>query len=69
METKALKREFRDIKTGLTFPEINPSFTPDETRDLLSNQHPHLTNSVVEGPDIESDKLIYRFVVSAGKKG
>jgi len=69
METKTLKREFHDVKTGLTFPEINPSFSPDEILDLLSNQHPHLTNAVVEGPNIESDKLVYKFVVSTGKKG
>ena len=69
MEVKALKREFLDTKTNVTYPDVNPSFTPEEVMNFLSNQYPHLTNATVEGPEIAKDKIKYKFVVSAGKKG
>ena len=68
-KTTQLKREFVDGKTNTTYPDVNPDYTPDQVRDFLSNQYPHLINASIEGPEILSDKVKYKFVTTIGTKG
>ena len=69
LKAEVLKREFVDSKASQTFPDPNTEFTPEQVRDFLSTQHPHLTNAKVEGPEILTNKLKYKFVVNVGTKG
>lgn len=64
-----LKREFIDGKTGTTYPDINSSYSPDQVRDFLSNQYPHLINAKIEGPEVLKNKIQYKFVTTVGTKG
>lgn len=64
-----LKREFVDGKTNQILPDINPVYTPEEVRDYLSTQYPHLLNAEIEGPEVLKSKLKYKFVTRAGTKG
>ncbi|MBL4953434.1 PRTRC system protein C, partial [Neobacillus sp. YIM B02564] len=41
----------------------------DEVRDIYSATFPELTNATVEGPEDKGDKLVYKFVKTAGAKG
>lgn len=69
MEVSVLLREFVDAKTNATYSDPNTSWTPDQVRDFLANQYPHLTNAKVEGPEVLSSKIKYKFVTSVGTKG
>lgn len=69
MEVSVLLREFVDAKTNATYSDPNNSWTPDQVRDFLANQYPHLINAKVEGPEVLSTKLKYKFVTSVGTKG
>jgi len=69
LSVETLKREFVDGKTNTTYPDVNPSYTPEQVRDFLSVQYPHLTNAIVEGPEIGKNILTYKFVSSVGTKG
>ena len=64
-----LKREFLDDKTKQTYPDVNPTYTPDQVRDFMSNQYPHLVNASVEGPEVLADKVVYKFITASGTKG
>lgn len=64
-----LPREFVDSKTNTILPDVNPEYTPDQVRDFLSNQFPHLVNAKVEGPEILKTKLKYKLVSTVGTKG
>lgn len=66
---KILKRTFIDGKTNQKYPDVNSSYTPDQVRDFLSNQYPHLVNASIEGPDIKKDEVVYKFIVNLGTKG
>jgi len=69
IKINTLKREFVDGKTNITYPDVNPDYTPDQVCDFLANQYPHLVNAKIEGPEILSSKLKYKFVTSVGTKG
>lgn len=69
IKVNPLKREFIDSKTNTIYPDVNPSYTPDQVRDFLSNQFPHLINAKIEGPEVLSSKLKYKFVTTIGTKG
>jgi len=69
LSVEIMKREFVDGKTNATYPDMNPSYTPEQVRDFLSMQYPHLTNSNIEGPEIGKNTLTYKFVSSVGTKG
>ena len=64
-----LKREFLDTKTNQRYPDVNPLYTPDQVRDFMSNQYPHLVNASVDGPEVLADKIVYKFITATGTKG
>lgn len=69
LKVGTLKREFVDGKTNTTYPDVNPSYTPEQVRDFLSNQYPHLVNATIEGPTIGMESITYKFVSNVGTKG
>lgn len=66
-----LPREFHfEInKEVVILEDPNPSFTPNDVRDIYTAQYPELLNSTIVPKGIENDKVIYDFKVVAGTKG
>ena len=69
VKVTALKREFVDGKTNVTYPDPNPSWTPEQVRDFMIVQYPHLVNAKIEGPEVMKSKLKFKFTTSVGTKG
>jgi PRTRC genetic system protein C len=69
IEVSVLTREFVDAKTNATYTDPNVAWTPDQVKDFLANQYPHLTNARVEGPEVLATKVKYKFVTTVGTKG
>lgn len=69
IKTTQLKRVFVDKKTDLNLPDPNVLWTPDQVMDFYSNQYPHLVNASVEGPEISSDHITFKFLSTTGTKG
>jgi len=69
IEVSKLSREFLDAKTNATYTDPNYGWTPEQVKDFLANQYPHLTNAKIEGPELMSNKIKYKFVTSVGTKG
>jgi PRTRC genetic system protein C len=69
LEVTPLIREFIDSKTNAVYSDPNSSWTPDQVRDFMANQYPHLLNAKIEGPDIGSTKIKYKFTTTIGTKG
>ncbi|MBK4737911.1 PRTRC system protein C [Noviherbaspirillum pedocola] len=67
LQVQTLTRVFAYNGTELPCPGNNLSV--DEVRDIYSATFPELTNATVEGPDNKGDKLVYKFVKTAGAKG
>lgn len=59
MTAKALTRSFKMGSTKL--PDLDPSKTPDEVRQLWAEDYPHLANSTVTEPEVIGDELVYKF--------
>lgn len=69
IEVSVLQREFVDAKTNATYSDPNNSWTPEQVKDFLANQYPHLTNANIEGPEVLTTKVKYKFVTTVGTKG
>lgn len=71
LEVQTLKREFKFSKNGttVTLPDPNPQFTVNDVVKFYAGQYPELTNGLLEGPKIESDKAVYTVTTKAGKLG
>jgi|WetSurMetagenome_2_1015567.scaffolds.fasta_scaffold915555_2 PRTRC genetic system protein C len=69
LQVSQLQREFVDAKTNATYSDPNNAWTPDQVKDFLANQYPHLTNAKIEGPEILTSKVKYKFVTTVGTKG
>lgn len=69
VKVKKLPREFVDDKSNRVLPDVNPDYSPEQVRDFLANQYPHLINANIEGPEILATKLKYKFVTTVGTKG
>jgi PRTRC genetic system protein C len=67
MQISAVKRVFR--YSGLTLPDPEPRYSPDEVRQFYARQHPELTTAVVEGPQFKADTQEFTFRKAAGTKG
>lgn len=69
IKVETLTREFVDSKTGTTFSDPNPGYSPEQVRDFLAVNYPHLVNSKIEGPEILKSKIKFKFVTAVGTKG
>lgn len=67
MEVTALERIFEFDNQELIDPD--PSLTPKEVREILSNRYPDILNSDVSGPEMKDGKLYFTFGRNLGTKG
>ena len=69
--TTQLPRIFRFDNKGteleLTDPE--PSFSAESVLNFYSPTYPILTTAKIEGPEINNDRVEYKFVTTLGTKG
>ena len=61
--------KFKNGNAKITLPDPNTVMTPDEVMDFYSNTYPELTTATVHGPEVESDRIVYRFKTTIGTKG
>ena len=54
---------------GMELPDPGATMRPDEVRDLYSANFPELATAVVEGPELNGDRLVYSFRKAVGTKG
>jgi PRTRC genetic system protein C len=71
MEIKTLERAFAVTINGqlIELPDPNPAFEPKQVRSLYSCTYPDITNARIDGPFVENDKMLYKFVHTLGTKG
>ncbi|WP_426172523.1 PRTRC system protein C [Pseudoduganella sp. R-34] len=67
IEVSKLSRKFNF--NGVDLPDPGASFTPDEVRDIYSNQYPDLATAIVNDPAIDGDVATYSFSRNVGTKG
>jgi PRTRC genetic system protein C len=60
---------FKNGSADLTLPDPNPAMLPAEVMDFYSGTYPELTTATVHGPEIENDRMVYRFKTTIGTKG
>jgi PRTRC genetic system protein C len=60
---------FENGSAGITLQDPNPAMQPNEVMDFFSNTYPELTTATVHGPEIENDRMVYRFKTTIGTKG
>jgi len=41
----------------------------EQVREVYSPAYPELTTAAIEGPEVTSEKVVYRFVRAVGAKG
>jgi len=67
IETKVITRKFSF--NGADLPDPGPAFTPEEVKDIYSNQYPDLSTAIVNEPSIKDDVMTYTFKRNVGTKG
>jgi len=67
LEVKGLPRIFKFDSMTLPDPDIKMSV--EEVRKFYSGKYPKCTNATTEGPIIENDSAVYKFVAHVGTKG
>lgn len=67
IDIKKLTRKFSF--NGADLPDPGEAFTPDEVKDLYSNQYPDLSTAIVNDPTIKDDVATYAFTRNVGTKG
>lgn len=67
-----LVREFSVMVDGksISLPDPDTSWTPKQVRSFYgAGTYPQVLNANIEGPEIENDKRVYKFVSTLGTKG
>ncbi|MBW8683504.1 PRTRC system protein C [Chitinophaga rhizophila] len=67
-----LEREFTVTVNGkpVTLKDPDNSWTPKQVRSFYgAATYPQVLNANIEGPVIENDKRVYKFVTTLGTKG
>ena len=54
---------------SLELPDPNPSLTPEQVKQVYSQQYPELTNASIEGPVTEGTTQKFTFTPVLGSKG
>ncbi len=67
MESRVLQKVYEF--NGVRLPAISNDLSPEETRNLYSQQYPEISTATVTGPEVVGDKLVYRFSRAIGSKG
>ena len=71
LTVKTLERvfKFQNGNAEITLNDPNSAMLPIEVMNFFSGSYPELTTATVHGPEIENDKVIYRFKTTIGTKG
>ena len=67
IHVQKLTRKF--IFNGANLPDPGEAFSPDEVKDIYSNQYPDLSTAVVGEPSIKDHVATYTFTRNVGTKG
>jgi len=67
IEAKKLTRVF--TFNGVNLPDPGEAFSPEEVKELYSNQYPDLVTAIVGEPSIKDDVATYTFTRNVGTKG
>jgi PRTRC genetic system protein C len=67
MKSQVLSRIFEF--NGMRLPDISPTLTPEEIRNLYAHQYPDIATAAIAGPEAVGDKLRYQFTRAIGSKG
>ena len=67
MKSQVLSRIFEF--NGVRLPDISPTLSPEEIRDLYAHQYPDIATASITGPEAIGDKLRYQFTRAIGSKG
>jgi len=67
MESRVLQKVYEF--NGVRLPAISNDLSPEETRNLYSQQYPEISTATITGPEVVGDKLIYKFSRAIGSKG
>ena len=54
---------------GVRLPDISPTLSPEEIRNLYAHQYPDIATASITGPEAIGDKLRYQFTRAIGSKG
>jgi PRTRC genetic system protein C len=67
----SLEREFKftNGSAEINLSDPNPEMSPDEVMNFFSGSYPELTTATVHGPEIDNDRVVYRFKTTIGVKG
>ena len=71
LTTTTLERVFlfKEKEQEITLTDPNPTFRPKEVLYFYSATYSTLTTATIEGPEVENDRVVYRFVSTIGTKG
>lgn len=67
LQVNGLERVFMHDKIMLTDPD--PNMSPEEVMKFYTNTYPELTTSNVHGPEVNGDRVVYKFKNTVGTKG
>ena len=67
LQVNGLERVFMHDKIMLTDPD--PNMSPEEVMKFYTNTYPELTTSNVHGPEVNGDRVVYKFKATVGTKG
>ena len=67
MESRVLQKVYEF--NGVRLPAISNDLSPEETRNLYSQQYPEIATATITGPEVVANKLVYRFSTAIGSKG
>lgn len=67
IDVQKLTRKF--TFNGANLPDPGEAFTPEEVKDVYSNQYPDLSTAIVSEPTISGNVATYTFTRNVGTKG
>lgn len=67
IKVETLRRTFS--YNGITLPDPNPEFTPEQVRDMYITTYPELATAAIEGPKPIAGGMEYSFARAVGAKG
>jgi PRTRC genetic system protein C len=67
IEITKLTRKF--VFNGADLPDPGEAFTPEEVKELYSNQYPDLSTAIINEPTVKGGVVTYTFTRNVGTKG
>lgn len=60
---------FKNNDTEMELADPTPNMQPESVLNFYSQTYPVLTTAKIEGPEINNDRVEFRFVTNIGTKG